>query len=140
MTDTQPSHFDQLIDAASAQPEPQRLLFVFAGAELPADATAAQRERFEAGEGGALEPLACVDKGVSEVTSFDALIAESRNACPPWRVVFIAGLPGSHGKEPSADRVDSALNGMVERIRAGNFQGFMALNPLGEPLNFRAAA
>jgi hypothetical protein len=135
-----PSHFEQLLCAASEQPEPQRLLFVFAGAELPADATAAQRRQFEAGEGGALEPLACVDKGVDEVSTFESMVAESRNACPPWRVVFIAGLPGSNGREPSADNVDSALNAMVDRIRAGNFGSFLALNPLGEPLNFRAAA
>lgn len=43
------SLFDQLLQAAAAQPEPQRLLFVFAEAELPGDADAAQRARFEAG-------------------------------------------------------------------------------------------
>jgi len=31
--------FDQLLAAARAQPTPQRLLMVFAGAELPADAS-----------------------------------------------------------------------------------------------------
>lgn len=43
MTD---SHFDQLLKVAASQPEPQQLLFVFTSAELPADATEAQRERF----------------------------------------------------------------------------------------------
>jgi hypothetical protein len=33
--------FDDLLTAARAQPQPQRLLFVFAGIELPDDATAA---------------------------------------------------------------------------------------------------
>ena len=41
------SSFDDLIEAARAQPEPQRLLFVFAAVELPDDATAAQRARFD---------------------------------------------------------------------------------------------
>ncbi len=41
--------FDDLLQAARAQPTPQRLLFVFAQAELPADSTPAQRERFEQG-------------------------------------------------------------------------------------------
>ena len=50
----QSSHFRQLLQAAAAQPDPQRLLFVFAAAELPDDPTPAQRERFAAGEGGAL--------------------------------------------------------------------------------------
>ncbi len=56
------SSFDDLLQAARAQPEPQRLLFVFAGVELPDDPTANQRQRFEAGQGGALVPLMCVDK------------------------------------------------------------------------------
>ena len=32
------SSFDDLLQAARLQPEPQRLLFVFAAVELPADA------------------------------------------------------------------------------------------------------
>ena len=59
--------FDDLLHAASAQPEPQRLLFVFAGVELPDDATPAQRERFAAGQGGALVPMMCVDKRPEEI-------------------------------------------------------------------------
>lgn len=34
------SHFDRLPQAASAQPEPHRLLYVFASFGVPADATA----------------------------------------------------------------------------------------------------
>ncbi len=135
-TMTNPSHFELLLQAAAAQPEPQRLLFVFAGAELPADATPAQRERFEAGEGGALTPLACVDKAVDDLTGFEALVAESRNASPPWHVVFIAGLPGQRGLPPSQGLVDSALRTMVENVRAGRFGGYLALGPDGEPLSF----
>ena len=48
------SNFDDLLRAARAQPQPQRLLFVFAGAELPDDSTPEQRAAFESGEGGAL--------------------------------------------------------------------------------------
>ncbi len=133
---TMPTHFQQLLHAAAAQPEHQRLLFVFAGAELPADATAAQREAFDAGRGGALEPLACVDKGVEELGSFEDLVAESRHASPPWQVVFIAGLPGVDGQRPTADMVDGALEAMVEGVRTGSFGGFLALDQAGEPLSF----
>ena len=35
--------------------------------ELPDDATPAQRARFEAGQGGALVPLMCVDKTPQEL-------------------------------------------------------------------------
>ena len=133
---TTPTHFQQLLHAAAAEPEHQRLLFVFAGAELPADATPAQREEFDAGRGGTLEPLACVDKGVEELSSFEALVTESRHASPPWRVVFIAGLPGIDGKPPTAAMVDGALDAMVEGVRTGSFGGFLALDPAGEPLSF----
>jgi hypothetical protein len=56
------SSFDDLLCAARAQPEPQRLLFVFADAVLPDDSSPEQRARFEAGQGGALVPLMFVDK------------------------------------------------------------------------------
>lgn len=46
------SHFRQLLAAAAAQSEPQRLLFVFAVTELPDNATPEQRERFQSGRGG----------------------------------------------------------------------------------------
>ena len=49
-------HFDDLLRAARAQPEPQRLLMVFVGTELPEGASPEQRARFAQGEGGAWCP------------------------------------------------------------------------------------
>lgn len=128
------SHFEQLLKAAAAQPDPQRLLFVFAQAELPADATPEQKKNFAAGKGGALTPLACVDKAPADLTTFDALVEESRQACPPWQVLFIAALAGQEGKPPSSALVDGALQAMVEGVKAGRFGSYMALSPTGEPL------
>ncbi len=133
MNDT---HFDQLLRAAAAQPEPQRLLFVFAGAELPDDATAAQRERFQRGEGGALAPLMCVDKAPDALTGFDALAAEARQYGPPWQVLFVAGLGGTAGQPPTDPQVDQALGRMVDAIKQGRIAGFAAYDPQGEPLRF----
>lgn len=130
------SHFDQLLAAAAAQPQPQRLLFVFTTAELPDDATAAQRERFAAGGGGSLAPLMCVDKAPAELSDFDALAAESRRAGPPWQVLFAAALSGAGGQSPSASQVDLALETLVERIRGGRIEGLLALDPQGERLHF----
>ncbi|MBP6405092.1 MAG: ribonucleotide reductase subunit alpha [Proteobacteria bacterium] len=130
------SHFDQLLQAAAAQSQPQQLLFVFAAARLPDDATPAQRAGFDAGQGGVLEPLACVDKTPDELQSFQALVEEARSACPPWQVVFIATLAGQDGQPPAASRVDAALARMVEGLRAGDLAPYMALDPQGEPLVF----
>ena len=129
------SHFDQLVQAARAQPEPQRLLFVFAAAELPDDATAEQRRRFEAGKGGALAPLMCVDKGPDELASFEQLVAQSREAGPAWQVVFAAGLSGRNGQAPQPPAVERALEAMVEGVRLGKIEGFLALDPAGDELH-----
>ena len=128
--------FDQLLQAAAAQAEPQRLLFVFAGAELPDDATPAQRQGFATGSGGALEPMMCVDKSPQELTGFDALLAESHTAGPPWQVMFAAALAGRNGQPPSDRQVDQALQTMVERVRGGMVAGLLALAPSGDLLDF----
>ncbi|MBP6765871.1 MAG: ribonucleotide reductase subunit alpha [Rubrivivax sp.] len=130
------SHFSQLLQAAMAQPQPQQVLFVFAAARLPDDATAEQRARFEAGQGGTLEPLACVDKTCTELSSFEALVDEARTACPAWQVVFISTLSGQDGQPPATARVDAALGKMVEGVQAGVLAPYMALDPNGEPLVF----
>lgn len=131
------SFFDQLRQAAAAQPERQRLLFVFAGSELPDGATAAQRAAFAAGEGGHLNPLACVDKAPAELADFAALVAESRHACPPWQAVFVAACAGSATADPSPGQVTAALQGMVAAIRSGRLDGYLALDPAGDPLQFQ---
>lgn len=130
-------NFDHLLRAAADQSEPQRLLFVFAIVELPADATPAERDRFEAGQGGALAPILCVDKDPRELASFQALLAESQAAGPPWQVVFAAALPGLEGSAPAKPEIDRALQVMVEAVRAGGAGRFAAFDPTGEPLLFR---
>jgi hypothetical protein len=129
-----PSFFDQLLQHATGQREPQRLLFLFAGAELPPDADAAQRAAFAAGRGGALVPLACVDKSPRDLSSFDALVRESRAACPPWDAVFIAALGGTAGQEPTASAVDGALHAMADDVRQGRLARYLALGRDGDPL------
>jgi hypothetical protein len=128
--------FDQLLQTAAEQAEPQRLLFVFAQAELPDGATPEQRERFESGRGGALTPLACVDKAPKDLSTFDALVEEARKACPPWQVLFIAALSGQDGRPPSSALVDSALTAMVEAVKSGRFGSYLALGPTGEAIQF----
>ena len=84
--------FDDLLRSAREQGEPQRLLFVFTSAGVPDDATPEQRARFEAGQGGTLTPLMCVDKSAVEWASFDALAEESRRLGQPRGIVFVAAM------------------------------------------------
>jgi len=128
------SSFEDLLGAARRQPEPQRLLFVFAVAELPDDSTPEQRARFEAGEGGALAPLMAVDKTPEELDTFAALVEESRQFGPDWAVVFVASLPGRNGRAPSSQEADPALQRMIESIKAGSIGSFLPFDRQGEPM------
>jgi hypothetical protein len=126
--------FGDLLQAARAQTQPQQLLFVFAGAVLPDGFSAAQRAEFEAGEGGELAPLMCVDKPAAAVAGFDALCAEAAQAGPPWAIVFTAALSGRDGRLPPAAQVDAALDTMVDAIKAGRLDGLLPFNRAGEPV------
>ncbi len=126
--------FDDLLLAARNQPEPQRLLFVFARAELPDDSTPEQRARFEAGEGGVLAPLMSVDKAPEELNTFAALVEESQRYGPEWAVVFVASLPGRGGCAPTSSDAERSLQGMIESIKAGAIGAYIPFDRQGEPV------
>jgi hypothetical protein len=127
-------NFDDLLRAARAQTEPQRLLFVFVAAELPADSTPEQRARFEAGEGGALVPLMSVDKDPDDLVSFVSLEQESRRFASYWTMVFVGGLPGRNGRAPTTDEADRALQRMIESVKAGSFGSCIPFDRQGAPV------
>jgi len=128
--------FDDLLRAARQQPEPQRLLFVFAGAELPDDCTPEQRAQFAAGAGGTLAPLMCVDKSADELDTFASLVAESRTAGPAWAIVFVAGLAGRTGHAPTSKDAEAPLQRMVDAIKAGSLGSFIPFDRTGRPVQF----
>lgn len=130
------SSFEDLLHAARSQPEPQRLLFVFANAALPDDCTAQQRADFLAGQGGMLTPLMTVDKRPDEIETFGALVDESRDYAQDWVVVFVAGLAGRGGQPPTDTEIDQSLQGMVEAVKTGAFGAFMPFDRRGHPLLF----
>lgn len=125
------SSFDDLLRAARAQTEPQRLLFVFVGVELPDDATPAQRERFQAGQGGALVPLMCVDKRPDELVSFSSLIQESTQFAHEWGMVFAAAMSGSLDRMPTSKEAEAPLDRMVEAIKHGEHGAYIPFDPQG---------
>ena len=126
------SNFDDLLRAARTQDQPQRLLFVFAGAELPDVSTPEERARFEAGEGGALTPLMCADKTLAEITGFEALASESRQFDRDWVMVFVAALAGRSGREPTSGEAEPVLASMVEAIKAGRISAFIPFDRQGQ--------
>ena len=137
MPDVNISTFDDLLRAAREQPEPQRLLFVFAGTELPEDSTPEQRRRFAAGAGGALIPLMCVDKTPEELGTFSELVEESRLLGPEWTIVFVASLAGQGGRAPTSEGAEAPLRSMVESIKAGLHRSFIPFDRSGRPVLFQ---
>jgi hypothetical protein len=129
-------HFDDLLALARAhaQAEPQRLLMVFAAAEIEPDATPAQRAVFEAGQGGVLRPLMCVDKDPADLADFAALAAEARHAGPAWSLMFAAALAGSS----SPKEVERMLEVLVKRVETGELAGLIPFNPAGEAVQLAA--
>lgn len=127
--------YADLMQAVQDQPEPQRLLFVFCRAELPDDATAAEKAAYERGEGGALTPVVCVDKAPAEVGDFQALVAESREIGQAWDVAFVAAMSGRGGIAPSTDEAQQPLTMMVESIRLGQVGGYLPLDRNGQAVS-----
>lgn len=119
------THFDDLLKAARQQSEPQRLLLVFANAELPAGSTPQEAAKFEAGQGGALVPLMCVDKTPDELVSFASLAEEASQFGQPWVMVFAAAM--ADGRDAEA-----ALQRMVEDIKRGTLGSFIPFNTRGD--------
>ena len=130
------SSFDELLQTARAQPQPQRLLFVFAGVELPDDSTHEQSVSFAAGRGGALVPLMVVDKDASELPDFDALARESEQLSQDWHMVFAAALSGGNGRAPSSADCERPLQRMVQAIREGSHGAYIPFDRQGQPLLF----
>lgn len=136
MDDMSISSFEDLLRAAREQPEPQRMLFVFTGAQLPDDSTTGQRRDFAGGTGGALVPLMCVDKTPDELTTFAALAEESRATGLAWTIVFVAGLAGRIGRAPTHDEAAAPLQRMVDAINGGSHGSFIPFDRDGQPVLF----
>lgn len=128
--------FDDLLRTAREQADAQRLLFVFTCSVLPDDATEEQRKRFEAGLGGALVPMLEVDKLPDEIREFNQLVEEStqfaqNHQASDWSIVFVAALGGEGKRPPRSQDCDLPLRRMVDDIRMGNIQRFIAFDRNG---------
>lgn len=129
------SNFEDLVQAARLQPTPQRLLLVFTRAELPDDATPQQRASFEAGEGGALVPVMCVDKAAHALASFQALASEATEVGLQWDMLFAAAMNDGGSGSAAEAAVDQALERMVESIKQGSFGYFIPFDRQGQAVS-----
>jgi len=130
------TQFSELLSAARGQAQPQRLLLVFVAAQLPDDATDAERQRFQEGQGGSLQPVLCVDKLPEEIGDFASLLGESVRTGIAWDLLFAAGLSGRGGIAPSADEAEQPLKMMVGAIESGSIGNFLAFDRDGQAVAF----
>lgn len=128
--------FDDLLTTARQQPDAQRLLFVFAIAELPEDASLEQKKRYRDGIGGALTPLMEVNKLPDELRDFEHLISESMEfakgtRAEEWSMVFCAALGGDGSRPPAREDADLPLRQMTNAIRMGEIDRYIVFDRMG---------
>lgn len=131
------TNYESLLFFAKQQPEPQRLLFVFLRASLPDDHGEEDKSRFHSGQGGALQPIMCVDKTLDELSTFSNLVAEAERIEKDWQIVLVAGLAGRSGVVPSSDDADEPLKMMLHTVETGgDLSKYMAFDREGVPVQF----
>ena len=106
------SNFSELLDAASKQNQPQRLLLLFATAQ-------ASSKKKKQTQHGTLSPVMCVDKLPEEITSFAGLLKEADNISKSWDFVFALGLSGQNGSAPTSEEAEPFLNKMTNDLVSG---------------------
>lgn len=133
------SNFNDLLQAAKSQPEPQRLLFVFVAIEQPEDATDKEAQAFQSGKGGNLIPLACVDKTPEELAQgFQQLKSEADQFVPQWSMVFVGALGGSQPEAPSSEIAQPYLDQMIEMIKLGRVASLNVFDKQGDAVMLHA--
>ena len=129
--------YQSLLAVGRQQPNPQRFLFVFLQVALPEDHSDADKVRFDAGQGGELQAIMCVDKNLDELTDFADLIKESEQMEQDWSMVLVACLDGSNGIPPLAAEAEQPLKMMVQTIQSGgDLSKYLAFDKQGDLLHF----
>lgn len=125
------SSFADLLATAAEQLQAQRLLFMFAKAEMPQGQVGSPSQ-----QGGELSAVMCVDKLPEELSDFEHLVAESKHTGKNWDVVFVSSISGQDGLVPTSDVASRPLDMMVESLRKGNIGNYLAFNQAGELVQF----
>ena len=126
-----------MLEAARQQSEPQRFLFVFLDAVLPEEHTPEEAFLFSQGQGGQLQPVMNLTKGLDELTTFENLAAEVAQQEQDWQVVLVACVSGEKGKAPTAEEVEGPLQVLEHTIRmGGDISAYTAFDRDGEHIQF----
>ena len=130
-------NYETLLMAGKEQAEPQRFLFVFLRSSLPKDHQEDEAQRFHPNQGGALQPIMCVDKSLDELSSFSALVEESKNLGEDWQIVLIACLSGLGSAMPTPVETELQLKMMVQRVEnGGDLSRYLAFDKKGTLIQF----
>lgn len=107
------TRFKDLLSYAKEQPDPQRLLFLFAKTELENPKKSKKNAK------GTITPTMCVDKLPNEIADYSALVKEADSISKDWDFVFISSLSGVKGLPPTTEDADPYLNKMTNDITSG---------------------
>lgn len=105
------SNFQELLNQAKQQEQPQRLLFLFAKADA--------KKKKSKHKTGTITPLMCVDKLPEELLDFASFASEADAVSADWDMMMIAGLNGKNGVAPSTDEAEPYLNQMANNVSDG---------------------
>ena len=129
--------YQSLLAVGKQQQNPQRFLFVFLHASLPADHNDVDKQRFHSGQGGELQAIMCVDKDLAELTNFADLVTESEQMEQDWSMVLIACLSGKNGMLPTSAEAEQPLKMMVQAVQnGGDLSKYLAFDKQGVMLHF----
>lgn len=103
-----------LISEAHKQPEPQRLLLLFAQATPMSTGMNVKHQS------GTITPVMCVDKLPSEIESFAELVKEADSITAKWDFILISTLSGKNGVVPTSDEAGPYLKEMSNGLASGD--------------------
>ena len=112
------------------------MLFVFTKAESPEGPSKHEVELFNAGKGGVLTPIMCVDKSLDDLNDFSDLAKEAEQMSKDWKVVFVGCLDGKVGEKLNNEKIDNSLKDMVQGIQQGMVSRYLAFDNYGELIQF----
>lgn len=128
------SMFSDLLTMANEQPDPQRLLFLFANTQTT------KKTRKSDDKKGTIEPTMVVDKLPNELSTFSELVKEADSINREWDFVFIASLAGNNRQAPTSDDAATYLDTMTNDVISGkNIRRYVVFDRQENPIELLAS-